>query len=261
MVVVELVVVLVVVATSFITESEASKEAFKTATLLKTIAVNSLIIGEIGVGKKTLAQYILPNAQIIDALNIDELLTNIENSKEIIINNLEKSSNLKIVLDAINSNNIKVVATTNRTLKEESLDDTFSVKFTVPPLIERDEDVVSLIDIFSEEASALFGTDSEFNSKGLVPDLSENSISLKRQIMIKTLLHNIKDVELMDIIEHYLYDKLGSNSDYRDFLYLYEVPLIKSGLKKFKSQLQLSDKLGLNRNTLRKKIADNKKYL
>jgi len=59
----------------------------------------------------------------------------------------------------------------------------------------------------------------------------------------------------------YLFDKLGSNSDYRNFLYLYEVPLIKAGLNKFNSQLKLSDKLGLNRNTLRKKIADNKQYL
>ena len=79
--------------------------------------------------------------------------------------------------------------------------------------------------------------------------------------MITYLLQDIKDTELMDIIENYLSDKLGSNSDYRNFLYLYETPLIKVGLKKFKSQLQLADKLGLNRNTLRKKIADNKQYL
>ena len=79
--------------------------------------------------------------------------------------------------------------------------------------------------------------------------------------MIHCLLSDIQDFELMHIIENYLATKLGSNSDYKNFLYLYEVPLIKSGLSKFKSQLQLADKLGLNRNTLRKKIADNKKYL
>ena len=48
---------------------------------------------------------------------------------------------------------------------------------------------------------------------------------------------------------------------YLNLVYLYEVPLIRAGLTKYKSQLQLSDKLGLNRNTLRKKIADNKQYL
>ncbi len=79
--------------------------------------------------------------------------------------------------------------------------------------------------------------------------------------MIYSLFHDIKDSELMNIIEDYLFDKLGSQSDYRNFLYLYEVPLIRAGLLKFKSQSQLSDKLGLNRNTLRKKIADNQKYL
>jgi len=79
--------------------------------------------------------------------------------------------------------------------------------------------------------------------------------------MITYLLEDISDKELMNIIENFLYEKLGSNSDYRNFLYIYEVPLIKAGLKKFKSQLQLSDKLGLNRNTLRKKITENKHYL
>ncbi|HIC42959.1 MAG TPA: Fis family transcriptional regulator, partial [Sulfurimonas sp.] len=54
---------------------------------------------------------------------------------------------------------------------------------------------------------------------------------------------------------------LGGNNDYRNFLYLFEAPLIKAGLEKFKTQLQLADKLGLNRNTLRKKIAENKEYL
>ena len=79
--------------------------------------------------------------------------------------------------------------------------------------------------------------------------------------MISYLLQDIKESELMDIIQNYLTDKLGSNNDYKNFLHLYEVPLIKSGLNRFKSQLQLSDKLGLNRNTLRKKIAENSDYL
>jgi DNA-binding protein Fis len=66
---------------------------------------------------------------------------------------------------------------------------------------------------------------------------------------------------LMDIVQTYIAPKLGSNNDYKKFLHIYEAPLIRAGLKKFKSQLQLADKLGLNRNTLRKKIADNAQYL
>ena len=137
----------------------------------------------------------------------------------------------------------------------------FSVKFNIPPLSNREEDVYSLIDKFTYEAFLLFGTCENFNIKNFKPDLSQNANSLKRQVMIYSLLQDINDIELMGIIENYLYNKLGSNSDYRKFLYLYEVPLVRAGLDKFKSQLQLADKLGLNRNTLRKKIADNSEYL
>ena len=55
--------------------------------------------------------------------------------------------------------------------------------------------------------------------------------------------------------------KIGGRNDYRDNLHLFDVPLIRSGFKKFSSQLNMSEKFGLNRNTLRKKIADNEDYL
>ena len=259
--VVVLVAVLVVDVTSFITASDASKEAFKTATLLKTLTVNSLITGEVGVGKMSLAHYILPDAPVIDASNFDELLIALESYREIIITNIENSPNLKRVVDSINSNSVRVIATAKSSYTNSYIDDLFSVKFDIPPLSSRVEDVEPLIVKFAEEASVIFGNEINLDMKNFKPDLSKNSESLRRQVMINSLLTDINDIELMDIIENYLFDKLGSNSDYREYLYIYEAPLIKAGLNKFKSQLQLSDKLGLNRNTLRKKIADNKDYL
>ncbi len=258
---VAMVVAMAVDATSFITVSNASKEAFKTATLLKTLNVNSLITGEAGVGKKSLAKYILPDAPVLDASNFDELLTTLESSTQIIITNLQDSPNLKTIVDNIKLNDIRVIATSNNHLNNDSLDELFSIKFDIPPLSQRQEDVEALVEVFSKEASLLFGVQNEFNLENFIPDLTKNSNSLKRQVMISYLLQDIQDVELMDIMENYLSSKLGSNSDYRNHLYLYEVPLIRAGLYKFKSQLKLSDKLGLNRNTLRKKIADNKDYL
>ena len=247
--------------TSFITVSNASKEAFKTATLLKTLSVNSLITGEVGVGKKSLAKYILPDAPVLDASNHNELLVALDSVTEVIITNLHNSPNLKLVIDAVKSNDIRVVATAKNYITNDSLDELFSVKFDIPPLSKREEDIEALVKMFTKEASDLFGVNSEFNVKNFTPDLTQNSNSLRRQVMINYLLQDIHDIELMDIIENYLSDKLGSNSDYRNNLYIYEVPLIRAGLHKFKSQLKLSDKLGLNRNTLRKKIADNKQYL
>ena len=253
--------VALVVDASYITASASSAQAYKTATLLKTLSVNSLITGETGVGKKSLAHYILPDAPILDASNLDELLTTLESVNEIVITNLENSPNIKKVLDIITLNNIRVIATAKSSYYNEVVDNVFSIKFDIPPLSQRLEDVQLLVKKFTKEASLLFSTNEEFNMKNFIPDLSKNSNSLRRQVMINYLLQDINDTELMDIMQNYLVDKLGSNSDYKKFLHLYEAPLIKAGLQRFKSQLQLSDKLGLNRNTLRKKIADNSEYL
>ena len=95
---------------------------------------------------------------------------------------------------------------------------------------------------------------------GKQPDLSENAYSLRKQIFFERLMGGVGEAEVMQVMERYLQLKMGSHNDYRKFLHLYEVPLIRTGLKMFKSQLQLAERLGLNRNTLRKKIAENEEY-
>ncbi|MDH4943647.1 Fis family transcriptional regulator [Sulfurimonas sp. C5] len=257
----ELVAAAAVDVTNFVTASEASSQAFKTATLLKSLTINALIMGENGVGKRTLSSFILPNATTIDGSHHEELLQSLESSDEIIITNIDNFPNLKLLIDAIKENKVRVIATSQQAFSNEHLDDIFSVKFDIPPLSSRDEDVKELIEVFIKDAVKLFGGDKKFDIKNFKPDLSDNANSLRRQVMINYLLQDVDDKELMDIIENYLFDKLGSNSDYRNYLYLYEVPLIRAGLTRFKSQLQLSDRLGLNRNTLRKKISENKEYL
>lgn len=251
----------VVVATNFVTASEASYQALKTATLLKTLNVNALIMGEVGVGKKCLASFILPDASIVDASSFDELLVSLESCRELIITNIENSPNIKRLIDTIKEKQVRIIATSKGAYSNEFIDDLFSVKFDIPSLVERKEDVELLIKLFETEAVRLFGGELKFDLAEFTPDLSQNAKSLKRQVMVSYLHQDIQDKELMQIIENYLHDKIGSQSDYRKYLYLYEVPLIRAGLDRFSSQLQLSDKLGLNRNTLRKKIADNKDYL
>lgn len=251
----------VVVATSFITASEASYQALKTATLLKTLNVNALIMGETGVGKKCLASFILPDASIVDASHFDELLVSLESCSELIITNIENSPNIKRLIQTIKEKQVRIIATSKQTFSNEFIDDLFSVKFDIPSLSKRMEDVELLIKLFEVEAVTLFGGEQKVDLADFTPDLSQNAKSLKRQVMVRYLHQDMQDKELMQIIENYLHDKIGSQSDYRKYLYLYEAPLIRAGLDRFTSQLQLSDKLGLNRNTLRKKIADNKKYL
>jgi len=253
-------VVQAVVVTNFLGTSRASSEAFKTANLLKTLTVNALIYGETGTGKLTLARYILPNAPVLTTENFDELLEAINSSNELIITHIEKAPNLKRLLEAIALAKTRVVVTSDESGQNEILQEAFSVRIHIPPLTERLEDVSALLELFMSEANVIFGEERAFSMPTYELDLSNNAISLRKQLFLHYQFSNISENDLMGIMEQYLEGRLGSKNDYRKYLYLYEVPLIRVGLREFKSQLKLSDKLGLNRNTLRKKIAEQSHY-
>lgn len=250
----------VVDATNFITASSSSVEAFKTANLLKGLGVNAVIFGEKGTGKLTLARYILPHAPIIDAGRFDELLDALESHSEVIIQHLDSVANLKRLIEVLQKNRTRTIATAGGKFSQDQLDEIFAIRLALPPLADRPEDVEALIEAFVKEARQTLGKTEPFDKGSFVPDLSSNAISLRRQVYLHYLYDSIGENDLMGIMEHYLMERLGSNNDYREFLHLYEVPLIRAGIKKFKSQLQLSERLGLNRNTLRKKIADHAQY-
>ncbi|MEA1918167.1 MAG: Fis family transcriptional regulator [Campylobacterota bacterium] len=248
-------------ATNFLTASNASIEAFKTANLLKSLFINLLIVGERGVGKKQLASYILPNAPIISAQNHNELISAIESSDEVIISNIDKSSNLQIVVENISKFKPKVIIIGSSNTDYKQLNDICGINISLPPLSQRLEDAKLLLNEFILEAEKLFDTSYSLDIDINELDLSQNAISLKKQIFFRVMMQGIDENEIMSLIEHYLNDKIGTQSDYRNFIYLYEVPLINAGFKKFGSQFKMSDMFGLNRNTLRKKISENSKYL
>jgi len=85
-------------------------------------------------------------------------------------------------------------------------------------------------------------------------NLSKNSKSLKKSIYLYLVQHSMNSSEIEEVLYHYLLKNIDGNDAYREYLSLYEKPLIHAGLKKYGSQLQLSQVLGINRNTLRKKI-------
>jgi DNA-binding protein Fis len=85
-------------------------------------------------------------------------------------------------------------------------------------------------------------------------NLSKNSRSLKRSVYLYMMKESMSGQDIESILYSYLLKHLEGNDGYREHLGLYEKPLIEAGLKKFGSQLQLSQVLGINRNTLRKKI-------
>ncbi|WP_200762427.1 helix-turn-helix domain-containing protein [Nitrosophilus alvini] len=249
-----------VAVTNFIAYSRASKEALKSANLLKSLQINVLIEGEYGVGKKTLASYIAPDAPVVDA-NSDELKEFVQKNDELIITDIEKIRNFQLFSEILKLKKIRIIATSNTILKNDAVDKIFSIKIYLPPLREREEDIFPLAEKFYGEAKQIFGDENDFDLSKADFDLRQNADSLRRSVFFSYLINNIDDKEIIKCMETFLFKHIGSGDDYRKFLYLYEVPLIKAGMKRFKSQLKMAEKFGLNRNTLRKKIQENGEYL
>ena len=236
----------------FIAKSESSKKLLNIAQISSSLPVNILIIGPKGVGKKILAQNILPDASIFDARTLEETLinktANIEEYVEIIITNIEQVINKKEFIDRLSS--IKVVATS--TYLPQEIEATFAVKLDIPPLTERKEDLDELIKVYLKEAKEIYEIDIE--AKDIEIDLSTNGVSLKKSIFKNSILKSLKDEDMSYSLEQFILNKLKKEYNYKDLLEYFEIPLLKAAKKEYKSQLQMANKLQINRITLRKKI-------
>jgi DNA-binding NtrC family response regulator len=252
----------VVDRTSYRAKSRASIEALKSANLLKSVSINALILGEKGVGKETLARHIM-DAPLVEASLFNELLALIETNASVIVKDFHLITNYKKLKIALETHKTRIIATSSTPLSEALMDEFFSLKITIPPLREREEDVMPLIEKFAFEAYGMFGESSNtsFSYQEVIPDLTQNCYSLRRSVYNAYLMNTFGEKEILSMMEQFLSHRIGGRNDYRDLLYLFDVPLIKSGHAKFGSQLAMSEKFGLNRNTLRKKINDYKDKL
>lgn len=241
--------------TNFIANSRASIEALKSANLLKNLNLSAIIIGEEGVGKTTLAKTII-QANIIDSQKLDDVLSAIAQKQPIILKNFHKITNFDIVKNCLATNPTRIIATANSTITPDIVDDFFSLKIALPPLRDRLEDVKILQDKFLKEANSIFLTSKErsIDLENMELDLTKNTHSLRHSIYKAVVIDSFTEDDILNILENVLSERIGGGNDYRDQLYLFDVPLLRAGFKKFHSQLSISDKFGLNRNTLRKKI-------
>ena len=249
----------VVDVTNFIAYNRASKEALKSANLLKSLEINALIIGEEGVGKVTLAKYII-NAPVIDGSeNIDVILRLILEHKKLIISNFDKITHTEMLFEALQKSKTRIIATSSKDIFHKISDKFFSLSINIPPLRERKEDIYPLAKKFLEDAKRDFGIgDIDVDIKKDRLDINRNCYSLKLAVYKLVIEELMNEEDIMQILQELFIQRLGSNNDYRNNLYIYEIPLIKAGFIKFKSQLKIADKFGINRNTLRKKINEYK---
>lgn len=248
---------------NYIAISKNSKEILNSAHLLQSVEVNALISGEQGVGKKSLAQYILPQAPIFKAKNlqqdISDNIINLQNCS-IVIDKIENITNVDLLTNWINENGIRVIATTLKTELNTKISELFSINIELPPLREREEDVKALTSKFSKEASITLDLEQITPSK-LMVNISNNAHSLRKSIYFSYLFETIGEDEILMFMENYMFSNMQGENSYKDFLYLLEVPLLKASSKKYKSQVQMAKHLGLNRITLRKKLDTHKEYI
>ena len=151
--------------------------------------------------------------------------------------------------------NKRIIATASYMGNASIIDDVFAFIYMMPPLKERPEDMHYLKEYFIKEAcNTLMIEPNSIDMSELYLNLSKNSKSLKKSIFSYINKQTMDDKDIQEILYHYLLKHLKGNDGYKEYLGLYEKPLIEAGLAKFGSQLQLSQILGINRNTLRKKI-------
>jgi len=235
----------------FLSNSPQIDNIVKGLTLTKSLFVSSLLVGEEHIGKKTLIKSLFPNSLYVDARNYEELEIALENNSELIIYNFEKL----LDFEQLNFENKRIIAIANRIDNIKKIEKKFAFIYKMPNLQER-EDLELIIEFFQNQIQQELMLDYpiELNTSEL--DLSKNIKSLKASLYRQLIHQTLNSEEIKKIIENYLYEHIEGNNAYRENLSLYEEPLLIAGLKKFKSQLKLSSVLGLNRNTLRKKIQE-----
>ena len=247
----------------YIAKDSISKEILNSAKLLQAVEVNALILGGSGVGKKSLANYILPNSEIYQAKFlqkdiIDDMVA--LQSRAIIVDKIDEITNIDVFLEWLEENNIRLIAISNTENLNQKLKDIFSINLEIPELVKREEDTKALVSKFSQEASSILDMPLINNSK-LIINISNNTHSLRKSIYFSYLFETIGEHEILMFLEKYISENLHGENSYKELSYIFEVPLLKASTKKYKSQVQVAKHLGLNRITLRKKLEIYKELL
>ena len=240
---------------TFFSTSEKIQHIIKSFNLTKTLYVSSIIIGDAHTGKKSLARSLFPNAPLVFGEHQEEVELALENYDELIITDFEKLTKQ----NGLDFTNKRIIATANYMGNSSLIDDIFAFIYSMPSLQERPEDVTYLKEVFIKEASDILMLEKNMiSTNNITLNLTKNTKSLKKSIYTHLLKQSMQATDIEDVLYTYLLNHLDGNDAYKEHLHLYERPLIEAGLKKFGSQLQLSSILGINRNTLRKKIHEHK---
>lgn len=234
----------------FLSNSTAVEQIIKGLTLTKSLKVSSILMGEPFTGKKSLVESIFPHAAYIDASHPEALTRALSQQEDLVIYHFESITDLS----RYDFTNRHIVAIADTIKISPSIEEKFAFIYHMPALRERPEDCALLLSYFSKQIKEELMTDTHYEIDAARLDLSENIKSFKASIYRELVTADIDREGLEALIYTYLYTRIEGNNAYREQLGLLERPMIKAGLDRYRSQLKLSSVLGVNRNTLRKKI-------
>jgi len=217
---------------------------------IKGLLVSSLIYGEEFTGKKTLVKKIFPDYIWINGEDTEQLKSALKEYSHIVITNFEKVNNF----DILNFENINVIAIYNGKIYDKRLENLFAFIYYFPSLIEREEDIEQFSNYFLKESKDIFDINEDIKIYAKDIDISKNLKSLKSSVYKTVLYKTIDKKELKTILYNYFLRNYKGINVYKEQLEIFEKALISAGLDIYGSQLKLSEVLGINRNTLRKKI-------
>ena len=240
----------------FVTASASSKKAHNMMMVSASLPVNILVFGEEGVGRKRLVQSVFPDARCFDAKQLEELFrehkVDLTDDSEVVVYDIDMAGNVGQLIRDLEACEVKIIATASG--EKALFQETFLVKVDLPPLRERAEDTEILVEDYIRKAKDLFRIEERLDASMVDINLSKNSISLKESIYRSLLLNSINQTELMQLLEQFFAKEIAHKTDYKELLEIFEIPLLKAMRTKYKSQLQMANKLNINRNTLRKKM-------
>ncbi|WP_457606341.1 helix-turn-helix domain-containing protein [Nitratifractor sp.] len=218
--------------------------------LSRNLQLATLLVGEPATGKHTLVRWAFPSITIADGRDEAQVRQMLEQETELCIEHFEALSEPESL--HFTGKRILAIADSSRDLRRwEPL---FAFVYRMPPLRERPEDLPGLIRHFLRKGREELSLRTEELPEIEHPDLTENFRSLRSSIYRRLLLADLDASELEEAFYRFFLRELKGENAYRENLGILERPLLRAGLERYGSQLRLAAVLGINRNTLRKKL-------
>jgi DNA-binding protein Fis len=230
--------------------SETVQKIIKSLNLTRPLYVSSILIGEPYTGKRTLIKDLFPDLPLADGRDQEAVESLLLEADALIIEHYESIPNT----DRLDFDQKHVIAIADYVGNSRALDETFAFIYTLPPLRERPEDIELYTELYTREAQDIFMVEDAVTIDKSRLDISQNLRSLRSSIYREMLLQHTQKSDLERALYHYFVRSLPQEADYHQNLALFEKPLMEAGLHLYGSQLRLAEALGINRNTLRKKI-------